>query len=163
MYGKLCKRDWKAKVVFLTQMLLTFGGRCNRYFWDMRLKMLRLPNFNMRSQLVLTKFFKSELFSCLLKVDHMIKSCREPIFPVSPTSDLFRTLTSSPFLSRFPLLGSHPCHTPSLIGILGGVGWGLLRSNSIEGIYMYPCTEIFQNNYYKLKVWNLYNKKLTKN
>ena len=30
-------------------------------------------------QLVLTKFFKSELFSCLPKVDHVIKSCNEPI------------------------------------------------------------------------------------
>ena len=25
------------------------------------------------------KFFKSELFSCLPKVDHVIKSCKEPI------------------------------------------------------------------------------------
>ena len=61
-----------AKVVFLTQMLLTFGGLCNRYFWDIRLKILRLPNFNMFFQL---KFFKSEL----LKVDHVIKSCKAPI------------------------------------------------------------------------------------
>ena len=30
--GKPCKRDWVAKVVFLIQMLLTFGGHCNRYF-----------------------------------------------------------------------------------------------------------------------------------
>ena len=30
-------------------------------------------------QLVVTKFFKSELFSCLRKIDHMIKSCKEPI------------------------------------------------------------------------------------
>ena len=30
-------------------------------------------------QLVLTKFFKSELFSSLPKVDHVIKSCKEPI------------------------------------------------------------------------------------
>ena len=79
LYGKPCKRDWMAKVVFLIQMLLTFGGRCNRYFWDIRLKILRLPNFNMLFQLVLTKFFKSELFSCLPKVDHVIKSCKEPI------------------------------------------------------------------------------------
>ena len=43
--------------------------------------MLRLPNFNMLFQLVLTKFFKSELFSCLPKVDHVIKSCKEPIIP----------------------------------------------------------------------------------
>ena len=26
------ERDWVAKVVFLVQMLLTFGGRYNRYF-----------------------------------------------------------------------------------------------------------------------------------
>ena len=37
------------------------------------LKIYRLPNFNMLFQLVLTKFFKSKLSSCLLKVDHMIK------------------------------------------------------------------------------------------
>ena len=30
-------------------------------------------------QLMLTTFFKSELFSCLPKVDHVIKSCKEPI------------------------------------------------------------------------------------
>ena len=71
LYGKPCKHDCVAKVVFLIQMLLTFGGRCNRYFWDIRLKILRLPNFNMLFQLVLTKFFKSELFSCLPKVDHV--------------------------------------------------------------------------------------------
>ena len=34
--------------------------------------MLRFPNFNMLFQLVLTKFFTSELFSCLLKVDYVI-------------------------------------------------------------------------------------------
>ena len=38
LYGKLCKRDWVAKVVFLLQMLLTFGRCGNRYFWDIRLK-----------------------------------------------------------------------------------------------------------------------------
>ena len=79
LYGKSCKRDWMAKVVYLIQMLPTFGGRCNRYFWDIRLKILRLPNFNMLFQLVLTKFFKSELFSCLAKVGHVIKSYKEPI------------------------------------------------------------------------------------
>ena len=31
LYGKPCKRDWVAKVIFLIQMLLTFDGRCNRY------------------------------------------------------------------------------------------------------------------------------------
>ena len=33
-----------------------------------------LPNFNMLFPLVLTKLSKSELFSCLPKVDHVIKS-----------------------------------------------------------------------------------------
>ena len=41
--------------------------------------MLRLPNFNMLFQLVLRNLFKSELFSCLPKVDHVIKSCKEPM------------------------------------------------------------------------------------
>ena len=30
-------------------------------------------------QLVLIKFFKSELFSCLPKVDHVITSCKRPV------------------------------------------------------------------------------------
>ena len=45
----------------------------------MRLKIPRLPIFNMLFQLLQTKFFKVELFSCLPKVDHVIKSCKEPI------------------------------------------------------------------------------------
>ena len=72
LYGKPCKRDWMVKVVFLIQMLPSFGGR---YFWDIWLRILRLPNFNILFQLLLT----SELFSCLPKVDHVIKSCKEPI------------------------------------------------------------------------------------
>ena len=44
-----------------------------------RLTILRLPNLNMLFQLMLTKFFKSELFSCLPKVDHVIESCKESI------------------------------------------------------------------------------------
>ena len=47
--------------------------------FEIRQKILRLPNFNMLFQLVLTKFFISELFSCLPKVDRVIKSCKEPI------------------------------------------------------------------------------------
>ena len=39
------------------------------------MKILRLLNFNMLFQLVRTKFFKRELFSCLPKVNHVIKSC----------------------------------------------------------------------------------------
>ena len=57
---------------FLIQMPLTFGGSCNRYFWNIQLKILRLTNFDMLFQLVLTKFFKSELFSSLPNVDHVL-------------------------------------------------------------------------------------------
>ena len=42
------------------------------------MKILKLSNFYMLFHLVLTKFFKSELFSCLLKVNHVIKSYKEP-------------------------------------------------------------------------------------
>ena len=41
----------------LTQILLIFGGRCNHYFWDMRLKIHRLLNFNMLFQFLLKKKF----------------------------------------------------------------------------------------------------------
>ena len=57
-----------AKVVFLIQMLPAFGGRCNRYFWDIRLKILRLPIFNMLFQLVLTKFSKVNCFRVYRKL-----------------------------------------------------------------------------------------------
>ena len=81
-------------LTFLIQMLLTFGGRYNRFFWDTRLTILKLLNFNILFQLVLTKFVRSELFSCLPgnfplpKVEHVIKSRKEPIqtflSPVAP-------------------------------------------------------------------------------
>ena len=51
---------------------LILGCRCDRYFWDIRLKIYRLPYFNMLFQLLLTKLFEYELFSCLQKVDHVI-------------------------------------------------------------------------------------------
>ena len=50
------------------KILLTFGGRCSRYFWDIQLKSLSLPNFNMLFQLVLTKFFKVNCFRVYLKL-----------------------------------------------------------------------------------------------
>ena len=77
LYGKPCKSDWMGKVVFLIQMLVTFSGRCNRFFWDIRLKILMLPNFNMLFQRLPTKFFKSERFSRLPKVDHVTTVVKE--------------------------------------------------------------------------------------
>ena len=70
LYEKPRKRDWVAKVVFFIQMLLTFSSRYKRYF---------LPYFNALFQLVRTKCFKSELFSCLPKVDHVIKPFKESV------------------------------------------------------------------------------------
>ena len=50
--SKLKEFVWKtmqarmAKSFFVIRMRLPFGGRCNRYFSTIRLKILRLPNFN---------------------------------------------------------------------------------------------------------------------
>ena len=49
-----------ATVVFAIQILLIFGC-CNRYFWDIQLKIYRLPNAIMLFHFPLTKFSKSEL------------------------------------------------------------------------------------------------------
>ena len=98
LYGKPCKLDWVAKVVFLIQMLLTFDGRCNPYFGDMRLKILMLPNFNVLFLLVLITFFNIFffVFSCLPKVDNVIKS-----------------------LNDFPEIGD-PCFAHRILGSPGG-------------------------------------------
>ena len=64
--------DWVAKVVFLIQILIIFGGHCINATFDIQLKIYGLPNFDILFQLVLTTFFKSELFLCLSKVDHLI-------------------------------------------------------------------------------------------
>ena len=59
LYGKLCIRDC--------------GKSCFSHTSAFNLwRPFRFPNFNMFFQLVLTKFFKSELFSFLAKVDHVI-------------------------------------------------------------------------------------------
>ena len=68
MHGKPLKSDWVARVVFLKQILLFSSGWYDRHFWDIWLKIYRLPNFIMLFQLVLTTFFKSEHFLCLPKV-----------------------------------------------------------------------------------------------
>ena len=87
----ICKGDWLAEVVFLMQILSTFSSHRNRYFGDIWLKILGLPNFNMVFPLVLTKFSKHELPSFLPKVDHVIKSYKEPVIEditlMSPSSD----------------------------------------------------------------------------
>ena len=64
LYGKLLKLDCVARVVFPIQILLFFGSHCN----DIQLKIYRFPNSNMLFQFLLTKFLKSELFSCHRKL-----------------------------------------------------------------------------------------------
>ena len=65
------KPDRVTKVVFLMHtsfQFLTAVAITTFEILHKRLKIYRLPNFNMLFQLVLTKFFKSKLFSCLLKL-----------------------------------------------------------------------------------------------
>ena len=45
--------------------------------WYIRLKIYWLPKFNMLFQLLLTNFSKSELFSCLQKVDDVTNYCKK--------------------------------------------------------------------------------------
>ena len=54
-------------------------GRCNRFFWDIRLKIYRLLNFNMLFHFLRTEFSKSKLFSCSQKFDHDTNYCKRPI------------------------------------------------------------------------------------
>ena len=54
-------------------------GRCNRFFWDIRLKIYRLLNFNMLFHFLRTEFSKSKLFSCSQKFDHVTNYCKKPI------------------------------------------------------------------------------------
>ena len=63
--------NWVAKVVFLIQMLSSnFRRPLQSLLFRYSAEMFSLPNFNMLFQLVLTKVFKSEQFSCLPKVGH---------------------------------------------------------------------------------------------
>ena len=50
------------QTLFFSYKCSNFGSHCNCYFWDVWLKILRLSNFNMLFQLVLTKFFKVNCF-----------------------------------------------------------------------------------------------------
>ena len=77
--NKKKKKKKKKRVVFLIQILLIFGGHYNHYFWDIRLKICRLPNFYILFKLKLTKFSKSKLFSCLHKIDHVTNYYKSPI------------------------------------------------------------------------------------
>ena len=88
LYGKPLKHDWVTRVVSPIQILLIFGHRCNRYFWDIWLEIDRLPNFNMLFQFMLTTFFKSELLSCLQKVLSCNQLMQKPYHYKKPLSNI---------------------------------------------------------------------------
>ena len=96
-------------------------GRCNRYFWDIRLKIDRLPNFLMLFQLVLTNCFKSELFLCLLKVDHLINQCKRPIVwhksrAIMAALDDFYMYLGPSWFSCLPTKPGHQCSSVFKVG-----------------------------------------------
>ena len=51
-----------SRVVFVIQILQIFGGRFNRYFWHVRMKIYRSAKFNMLFQLMLSKIPKRTVF-----------------------------------------------------------------------------------------------------
>ena len=63
-FTRICMENHSNMIVCFLIQILIFGGRCNRYFWDIRLKLYSFINFSMLFQFVLTKFSKSELSSC---------------------------------------------------------------------------------------------------
>ena len=73
MENRASLTGWQ-KLFFSYKRLLSAAVAIATFEFNIRLKILRLPNFNMLFQVMLTEFFKSELFSCLPKVDHVIKS-----------------------------------------------------------------------------------------
>ena len=108
------------KLFFFIQILLIFGGRCNRYFWDIRLKIYRLPYFSiMLFQLVLTKVFNRELFPFLPKIDHQpiiepekIKSLPSTVVVMLLTESHFRkslSVNSANFSQNFTTCESSFC------------------------------------------------------
>ena len=67
LYGKPLKPDRVTKVVFLMHTSFQFSTAVAISTFEIlhkRLKIFRLPNFNILFQLVLTKLFKSKLSSC---------------------------------------------------------------------------------------------------
>ena len=64
--------NFEIKSICIDQMLPTFGGRCNRYFWDIGLKILRLPNFNIL--FVLTKLNCFRVYRTLITWSSHAKS-----------------------------------------------------------------------------------------
>ena len=84
---------WKTIQAWL-RILLILDGRCDRYFWDIRLKIYRLPNVNMLFQFLVTKFFKSEKTYLLSNLK----------FPAADFRDEQPTNTSRVFVSSTQMI-----------------------------------------------------------
>ena len=74
-----------------------------------RAQIYRWPNFNMIFQLVQTQFFKSELFSCLPKDDHVINWCKRLISSSSRGSELCKSGIKFPASRALFLACFLPC------------------------------------------------------
>ena len=61
-------------------------------------------------ELVLTKFFKRELFSCLPKVGHVIKSCKEPLDTLNNSSDFVTSASCVPDAQKSPKTQNNSWH-----------------------------------------------------
>ena len=71
-------KSFSQKVKF--SFLLISGDRCNRFFWDIRLKFYRLSNLNILFWFLLTTFHRTnKLFLCLQKVYHVTNYCKRRI------------------------------------------------------------------------------------
>ena len=71
-------------------------------------------------QLVLTKFFKSELFLCLPKVDHVIKSCKEPVWQrevVSCQDFILSSVATFWVMSLVEIYPGRASYQPKQIGV----------------------------------------------
>ena len=76
LYEKPLKRDWVARVIFLTNPA-NFRQPLQSLLFRYTTQHLQMTYFNMLFQFLLTKFSKSKLFSCLQKVDLVTNYCKK--------------------------------------------------------------------------------------
>ena len=88
----LCS-DWLARVVYPIHILLIFGGRCNRYFWDtvQRRKIYRLANFICSFSSCQQNFPKVNCF-VFPEADRVINIVAKGLFPSLQLYNYFRYL-----------------------------------------------------------------------
>ena len=121
MYGKPVKREGRQE--------LFFPYKSDRYFSDTRLKIDRLPNFNMLFLFLVTKFFESELFSCLQKVDHVINSVMQKAYHLRKKALKYALhCHSNQDQSRFGKTPLISVFSPVISGQAGRLAWLIEKS-----------------------------------